>query len=51
MAAIRNWGLPVPEKSQELHEIHDKEVGMEKEILQRTHQFRYCVLKTLIRMN
>lgn len=43
MAAIRNRALPVPEKSEELHEIHDKEVGMENEILARTDQFRYCI--------
>ncbi|KAL6318028.1 hypothetical protein AAG906_031089 [Vitis piasezkii] len=41
VAAIRNRGLPVPEKSEELHEIHDKEVGMENEILARTDQFRF----------
>nr|CAN78279.1 hypothetical protein VITISV_021648 [Vitis vinifera] len=40
VAAIRNRALPVPEKSEELHEIHDKEVGMENEILARTDQFR-----------
>lgn len=43
VAAIRNRALPVPEKSEELHEIHDKEVGMENEILARTDQFRYCI--------
>lgn len=40
VAAFRNWGRPVPAKSEELHEVYDKEVGMENEILSRTDQFR-----------
>lgn len=41
VAAIRNRNLPIPERSDELHEIQDKEAGVENEILQRTDQFRY----------
>ena len=41
MAAIRNRDLPIPERAEELHEIHDKEAGVKQEILPRTGQFRY----------
>lgn len=40
MAAIRNRRLPIPDMSEELHELHDKEEGKDTEILQRTDQFR-----------
>ncbi|XWS25684.1 hypothetical protein CRYUN_Cryun27aG0088800 [Craigia yunnanensis] len=39
--AIRNRKLPQPEIADELHEIHDKEAGVQKEILPRTDQFRF----------
>ncbi|KAJ6878867.1 hypothetical protein NC652_032413 [Populus alba x Populus x berolinensis] len=41
VAAIRNRDLPVPERAEELHEIHDKEAGVKQEILPRTGQFRF----------
>ena len=41
MAAIRNRDLPITERAEELHEIHDKEGGVKQEILPRTGQFRY----------
>ena len=40
MAAIRNRGLPIPEKAEELHEIPDKDAGVKREILPWTDQFR-----------
>ncbi|KAJ6976306.1 hypothetical protein D5086_017446 [Populus alba] len=40
VAAIRNRDLPIPERAEELHEIHDKEAGVKQEILPRTGQFR-----------
>ncbi|XP_050367013.1 protein NRT1/ PTR FAMILY 4.5-like [Argentina anserina] len=40
VASIRNRKLPVPEKAEELHEIHDK-AAQEHEYLQRTEQFRF----------
>ena len=45
MAAIRNRDLPIPERAEELHEIHDKEEGVKQEILPRTGQFRYKNIK------
>ncbi|XP_058070109.1 protein NRT1/ PTR FAMILY 4.5-like [Magnolia sinica] len=41
VAATRNWRLPVPDSADELHELHDKETGIQIEILQRTNQFRF----------
>ncbi|GKV04708.1 hypothetical protein SLEP1_g16825 [Rubroshorea leprosula] len=41
VAAIRNRNLPLPEKAEELHEIHDKEAGEQNEFLQRIDQFRF----------
>ena len=41
MAAIQNRKLPIPENTEEFHEIHDKEARTHDEILQRTEQFRY----------
>ena len=41
VAAIRNRNVPIPEMSEELHEIHDKEAGLQTEVIQRTDQFRY----------
>ncbi|KAL6207359.1 hypothetical protein ACLB2K_018317 [Fragaria x ananassa] len=41
VASIRNRKLQIPEKAEDLHEIHDKEAGEEHEYLQRTEQFRF----------
>ncbi|XP_076883298.1 protein NRT1/ PTR FAMILY 4.5-like [Bidens hawaiensis] len=49
VVAIKNRNLPVPERTQELHEIHDKESGISKDILQRTDQFRYLDRAAVIR--
>ncbi|XP_076939900.1 protein NRT1/ PTR FAMILY 4.6-like [Bidens hawaiensis] len=49
VVAIKNRNLPVPEMTKELHEIHDKESGMTKDILQRTDQFRYLDRAAVIR--
>lgn len=40
VAAIHNRKLPKPEMADQLHEIHDKEAGLDTEILKRTYQFR-----------
>lgn len=41
MAAIQNRKLPIPENTEEFHEIRDKEARIQDEILQRTEQFGY----------
>ncbi|CAI0465353.1 unnamed protein product [Linum tenue] len=42
VAAIRNWNVPTPKAEDELYEIKEKgKGGINGEILQRTHQFRY----------
>ncbi|KAL5984875.1 hypothetical protein ACLOJK_041833 [Asimina triloba] len=41
VAAARNWRLPAPDSAEELHELHDKEAGIQVEILRRTNQFRF----------
>uniref|UniRef100_A0A2P2QMF5 Uncharacterized protein n=1 Tax=Rhizophora mucronata TaxID=61149 RepID=A0A2P2QMF5_RHIMU len=41
VAAFRNRKLPMPEKEEELYEIHEKEFSIQGEIIQRTDQFRY----------
>ncbi|KAM5564750.1 protein NRT1/ PTR FAMILY 4.5 [Rosa sericea] len=41
VASIRNRKLPIPEKAEDLHEIHDKEAGEGHEYLQRTEQFKF----------
>ncbi|KAJ8762224.1 hypothetical protein K2173_007380 [Erythroxylum novogranatense] len=41
VAAFRNRNLPIPETTEELYEIYDKEAGKRDEILQRTDQFRF----------
>ncbi|XXG49197.1 hypothetical protein AAC387_Pa02g3446 [Persea americana] len=41
VAAARNWRHSIPNMTDELHESHDTEAGMESEILQRTDQFRF----------
>ncbi|XP_057793879.1 protein NRT1/ PTR FAMILY 4.5-like [Salvia miltiorrhiza] len=48
VVAVRNRNLPVPKIAQELHEIHDKEVG-NNEILQRTDQFKLLDLAAIPR--
>ncbi|PWA93115.1 hypothetical protein CTI12_AA075330 [Artemisia annua] len=45
VVAIRNRNIPVPEMTNELHEMHDKEAGVESEILQRTENFRWGLHK------
>ncbi|KDP38408.1 hypothetical protein JCGZ_04333 [Jatropha curcas] len=40
LAATRNRNLPIPDMTEELYEIHDKEIGKQDEILKRTDQFR-----------
>ncbi|KAL5844968.1 hypothetical protein ACOSQ4_010926 [Xanthoceras sorbifolium] len=49
VVAIRNRNLPVPEMAEELHEIHDKEAGLQDEILQRTDQFRLLDRAAIVR--
>ncbi|KAL3634193.1 hypothetical protein CASFOL_021247 [Castilleja foliolosa] len=39
VAAIRNRNIPLPDRTEELHEVHDKDE--QSEILQRTDQFRF----------
>ncbi|KAH9758439.1 hypothetical protein KPL71_016695 [Citrus sinensis] len=41
VAAIHNRNLPKPEMADQLHEIHDREAGLDTEILKRTDQFRF----------
>ncbi|CAL1396177.1 unnamed protein product [Linum trigynum] len=42
VAAIRNWNVPTPRAEDELYEIKEKgKGGINGEILQRTHQFRF----------
>ncbi|XP_042494024.1 protein NRT1/ PTR FAMILY 4.5-like [Macadamia integrifolia] len=41
VVAIRNRKLPIPDMKETLHELYDKEAGMDSEILQRTDQFRF----------
>ncbi|PIN10685.1 H+/oligopeptide symporter [Handroanthus impetiginosus] len=48
VAATRNRKLPVPDMTQELYEIHDKEAG-NKEILQRTDQFKFLDRAAIVR--
>ncbi|KAF9610861.1 hypothetical protein IFM89_025323 [Coptis chinensis] len=45
VAAIRKRNLPLPELTDELHELHDKEAGMGTEVLHRTDQFRYEIIR------
>jgi len=40
VAAFRNRKLQIPENAEEMHEIHEKEIGDSYEILKRTDQFR-----------
>ncbi|XP_076918474.1 protein NRT1/ PTR FAMILY 4.5-like [Bidens hawaiensis] len=49
VVAIKNRNLPVPERTQELHEIHDKESGTSTDILQKTDQFRYLDRAAVVR--
>ncbi|XVE94818.1 hypothetical protein REPUB_Repub02eG0042500 [Reevesia pubescens] len=41
VVSIRNRKLPQPEMADELHDVHDKEAGVQNEILPRTVQFRF----------
>ncbi|XP_012071720.2 protein NRT1/ PTR FAMILY 4.5 [Jatropha curcas] len=49
VAAIRNRNLPIPDMTDELHEIHDKEIGKQDEILKRTDQFRFLDRAAILR--
>ncbi|PSS31389.1 Protein NRT1/ PTR FAMILY 4.5 like, partial [Actinidia chinensis var. chinensis] len=49
VAAIRNRRLSVPETTEELHEIHDKEAGIGSEILSRTDQFKFLDRAAIVR--
>ncbi|XP_050267282.1 protein NRT1/ PTR FAMILY 4.5-like [Quercus robur] len=49
VAAIQNRKLPIPENTEEFHEIHDKEARTQDEILQRTEQFRFLDRAAVIR--
>lgn len=41
VAAIKKRSLPIPTMTDELHEVHDREPGVNDEILPRTDQFRF----------
>ncbi|OMO74871.1 Proton-dependent oligopeptide transporter family [Corchorus olitorius] len=41
VVTIKNRKLPIPEMAHELYEVHDKETGLQNEILPRTDQFRF----------
>lgn len=41
VAAIKKRSLPIPAMTDELHEVHDRELGVNDEILPRTDQFRF----------
>ncbi|KAI3522086.1 hypothetical protein L1887_11565 [Cichorium endivia] len=47
VVAIRNRNIPIPETTNEFHEIYDKEARLSTDILQRTKQFR-CLDKAAI---
>ncbi|KAF5747076.1 Major facilitator superfamily protein [Tripterygium wilfordii] len=49
VVAIKNRNVPIPERAEELHEIHDKEAGLQEEIIERTDQFRYLDRAAIIR--
>ncbi|KAK4599564.1 hypothetical protein RGQ29_009560 [Quercus rubra] len=49
VAAIQNRKLPIPENTEEFHEIRDKEARIQDEILQRTEQFRFLDRAAIIR--
>lgn len=40
VVSFKNKKLKIPENEEELHEIHEKEGGDNREILKRTDQFR-----------
>nr|GEW40755.1 protein NRT1/ PTR FAMILY 4.5-like [Tanacetum cinerariifolium] len=50
VVAIRNRKIPLPENTEELHDIRDKEIGVTSDILQRTDQFR-CLDRAAIVSN
>ncbi|KAI6688199.1 hypothetical protein NL676_025027 [Syzygium grande] len=41
VVAIKKRSLPIPAMTDELHEVHDRELGANDEILPRTDQFRF----------
>ncbi|XP_010059778.2 protein NRT1/ PTR FAMILY 4.5 [Eucalyptus grandis] len=41
VAAIKKRSLPIPTMTDELHEVHDREPGVNDEILPQTDQFRF----------
>jgi len=49
VAAIRNRRLQIPETTEELYEIHDKEAGIGSEILPRTDQFKSLDRAAIVR--
>ncbi|XP_071733546.1 protein NRT1/ PTR FAMILY 4.5-like [Rutidosis leptorrhynchoides] len=49
VVAIRNRNMPLPENTEELHEIHDKEASVATDILQRTDQFRFLDRAAIVR--
>ncbi|KAI4366411.1 hypothetical protein MLD38_022292 [Melastoma candidum] len=49
VVAFKNRSLPLPSKTDELHEIYDDEEDHEKEHLQRTDQFRFLDRAAIIR--
>ncbi|XAR61833.1 hypothetical protein NMG60_11016357 [Bertholletia excelsa] len=51
VAAFRNRSIPLPETTEELHEIYDKESGRQIEILLRTDQFRVLDRAAIITKN
>ncbi|GAY39436.1 hypothetical protein CUMW_044360 [Citrus unshiu] len=48
VAAIHNRNLPKPEMADQLHEIHDREAGLDTEILKRTDQFSTLFMNTCL---
>ncbi|XP_012071998.2 protein NRT1/ PTR FAMILY 4.5-like [Jatropha curcas] len=49
VAAIRNRNHPIPDMTEELHEIHEKEIAKQDEILKRTDQFRFLDRAAILR--
>ncbi|KAG9150365.1 hypothetical protein Leryth_014551 [Lithospermum erythrorhizon] len=49
VVAIRNRNLPLPEKTEDLHEIHDQEANIHREILPKTDQFKFLDRAAIVR--
>ncbi|GAA0177585.1 transporter [Lithospermum erythrorhizon] len=49
VVAVRNRNLPLPEMTEDLHEIHDEEANMHREILPRTDQFKFLDRAAILR--